>query len=159
MAGFLFLAACSAQGNAAKPSPEIKTENPTQAPQPSPEIKAESPTQTPQPPPAAVIVTPAIKQTIARLKVGETFELQIPTIPKEGFEWKINKMDENMLAQEGRGVYVADTRPTSAGGMYIFRFKALARGNTVVTFVYSKPASEGIPALTSKTLSVSVEVS
>mgnify|MGYP001185066145 CR=1 FL=1 len=59
MAGFFFLTACSAQENAAKPPPEIKAENPT---------------QTPQPPPA-VIITPAIKQTIARLKVGETFEL------------------------------------------------------------------------------------
>ena len=64
-----------------------------------------------------------------------------------------------MLAQEGEGVYVADNRPTSAGGMYIFRFKALAQGNTVVTFVYSKPASGDIPALTSRTLSVTVEVS
>jgi predicted secreted protein len=141
-AGCLFLAACTAQV-------------PTNADQP--DKNPASPIKPDQQP--SLVITPAIKETIARLKVGEIFELQIPTIPVAGFEWMIEKMDKAILSQVGESLYAAEIGPNSAGGKVIFRFKALAPGNTVITFQYAKSASDGTPGLSSKSLSVSVEVS
>ncbi len=49
-----------------------------------------------------VVITPAIKGNSASMNVGDTLEIQIPTIPTEGFEWVAQDLDKNVLVQEGR---------------------------------------------------------
>jgi predicted secreted protein len=63
-----------------------------------------------------VVVTPAIKGNSASLNVGDVLEIQMPTIPTEGFEWQTQDLDTTILTQEGEAVYTADTSPNVAGG-------------------------------------------
>ena len=105
-----------------------------------------------------VVVTPAIKGNSASLNVGDVLEIQMPTIPTEGFEWQTQDLDTTILTQEGEAVYTADTSPNSAGGTVTLRFNAVGAGETVLKLLYINSASNGIPSLSSNSFSVVVEV-
>ena len=105
-----------------------------------------------------VVVTPAIKGNPTSLNVGDTLELQLPTIPTEGFEWQTQDLDTTILAQEGVAVYTADTSPNSAGGLVTFKFTAVGAGETVLKFLYVNSSSNGVPSLSSDSFSMVVVV-
>jgi len=101
-----------------------------------------------------VVITPAIKGNSASLNVGDTLEIQIPTIPKEGFEWVAQDLDKNILLQEGSAEYTADTNPNAAGGIVTLVFKAVGAGNTNLSLMYVNSAS----SLSSNSFGMTVEV-
>jgi predicted secreted protein len=105
-----------------------------------------------------VVVTPAIKGNSASLSVGDILEIQMPTIPTEGFEWQTQDLDTTILTQEGEAVYTADTSPNSAGGMVTLRFNAVGAGETVIKLFYVNSPSTGIPSLYSNSFSMKVVV-
>jgi len=105
-----------------------------------------------------VVVTPAIKGNSASLNVGDILEIQMPTIPTEGFEWQTQDLDTTILTQEGEAVYTADTSPNSAGGTVILRFNAVGAGETVIKLLYVNSSSNGVPSLSSNSFSVVVVV-
>ena len=105
-----------------------------------------------------VVVTPAIKGNSASLNVGDTLEIQIPTIPKEGFDWVVQDIDTAILQQVGEAVYTADTSPNSAGGVTNLKFNAISPGNTVVSLLYSNTSTGVSPSLSANSFSVVVEV-
>lgn len=140
--GFFILSSCSNQPISNKTVSENRSPNLAASGQNAPNL----------------IVTPAIKENIVRLRIGDVFEFQIPTIPVVGFAWMIEKMDKAILAQVGESVFKADSSPNSAGGKSIFQFKALAQGSTVIVFDFAKPESNGTPALSSKSIALTVEI-
>ncbi len=83
-----------------------------------------------------VIVTPDIEPTSAVLQVGDTLEVQIPTIPSEGYEWVVTEIDLSILEQVGSAEYKADTSPDSAGGIVTFMFTAVGKGQTSLVLEY-----------------------
>jgi predicted secreted protein len=101
-----------------------------------------------------VVITPAIKGNSASLNVGDTLEIQIPTIPKEGFEWVAQDLDKNILLQEGSAEFTADTSPNAAGGIVTLVFKAVGAGNTNLSLMYVNSAS----SLSSNSFGMTVEV-
>lgn len=105
-----------------------------------------------------IIITPAVKSNSTSLSVGDTLEVQIPTIPKTGFEWQVQYLDPTILQQEGNAVYTKDSTPNSAGGIVTLRFTAIGTGSTIVQMFYVSSASASIPALSSNSYSVTVEV-
>ena len=107
---------------------------------------------------STIVVTPAIKGNSANLKVGDILEIQIPTIPTEGYEWQVEDLDTNILALQGNPEYVKDTSENSAGGTTILRFKTVGAGKTNISLIYTNAATAGNLALTMKTFGMSVEV-
>ena len=105
-----------------------------------------------------IVITPAIKGNSASLAVGDTLEIKIPTIPKEGFSWEAQELDTSIVRQEGSAAYTADTSPNSAGGMVTLLFKAVGAGNTTITLLYVKPATDDLPSVSSNSFSVTVDV-
>ena len=105
-----------------------------------------------------VVVTPAIKGNSASLKVGDILEIQIPTIPTEGYAWQAQDLDTKILTQQGDPEYLKDTSENSAGGTTILRFKAVGAGKTNIGLIYTNAATAGDIALTMKTFGMSVEV-
>jgi Predicted secreted protein len=99
-----------------------------------------------------IVVTPAIKGNSASVKVGDILEVQIPTIPKEGSEWQVEKIDAKILTQEGDIEYIQDENADSAGGITTLRFKAVGTGTTTLTLVY------GTATESSNSFAVTVEV-
>jgi predicted secreted protein len=105
-----------------------------------------------------VIVTPAIKGNTAELQVGDTLELQLPTIPTAGYEWQAQNLDTNILRQEGSAMYTPDTGQNSAGGIVTLKFTAVGTGNTTLLVIYTNSATAGATALSSSSFSVIVGV-
>ncbi len=105
-----------------------------------------------------VVITPAVKGNSTSLNVGDTLEIQIPTIPTEGFEWVPQDLDKAILAQQGSAVYEQDSDPNSAGGMVTLLFSAVGAGNTNLTLLYVNSPSDGSPSVSTNSFSVTVEV-
>ena len=105
-----------------------------------------------------VVVTPAIQGNSASLKVDDILEIQIPTIPTEGYAWQVQDLDTKILTQQGDPEYLKDTSENSAGGTTILRFKAVGAGKTNIGLIYTNAATAGDLALTMKTFGMSVEV-
>jgi predicted secreted protein len=105
-----------------------------------------------------VVVTPAIKGNSASLNVGDTLEVQIPTIPTAGFEWVAQNLDTKILAQEGSAVYTKDTSPNAAGGMVTLKFTAVAAGKTTLNLLYVNSPTNGAAAMSSNSFGMTVEV-
>lgn len=105
-----------------------------------------------------VVITPAIKGNSASLNVGDILEVQIPTIPTEGFVWLVQNLDTNILVQEGVAEYVKDSDTNSAGGIVTLRFKAVGIGKTNLSLLYVKSASGETPSLSSNSFGMAVEV-
>ena len=105
-----------------------------------------------------VVITPAIKGNSANLNVGDTLELQIPTIPTAGFEWQVQDLDTAVLKQAGDAVYTASTSPNAAGGIVTIKFNAVGTGSTTVHLLYMNSSTAGAPSLSSNSLAVTVEV-
>lgn len=107
---------------------------------------------------ATIVVTPAIRGNSANLKVGDILEIQIPTIPKEGYEWEVTDLDTKVLIQEGSAVYTADPSPDSAGGTVMLRFKAVNTGNTDLGLAYRSGSIDESPSFTTDTFGMTVTV-
>jgi inhibitor of cysteine peptidase len=105
-----------------------------------------------------VVITPAVKGNSASLKVGDTLEIQIPTIPTAGFEWQAQDLDTTILQQEGSAVYTEDASPNSAGGIVTLRFTAVGAGNTTLNLLYVNSSVSGDLSLSKNSFSVTVEV-
>ncbi len=99
-----------------------------------------------------VVVKPEIQGVSATLNVGDTLEVQIPTIPTEGFQWEPMKLDESLLLQEGSAEYIEDTSPDSAGGVVVLRFTAVGSGHINLSLAYTNGE------FTSNTFGVSVDI-
>jgi predicted secreted protein len=107
-----------------------------------------------------VAVRPEIQGTSASLIVGDTLVVEIPTIPSEGFEWVVEKIDTSILVQEGGAEYKRDMRSAdAAGGITYLRFKAVGPGETNLALAYASEGSEELPSLSQNTLGVRVTVS
>jgi predicted secreted protein len=106
-----------------------------------------------------VAVRPEIQGTSASLIVGDTLVVEIPTIPSEGFEWVVEKVDTSILMQEGGAEYKRDTRSAdAAGGITYLRFKAVGPGETNLGLAYASEGTEDLPAMSKQTLGVNVTV-
>jgi len=105
-----------------------------------------------------VVVTPAIKGNSASLSVGDTLEIQLPTIPTEGYEWVAQDLDTAILVQQGNAEYTKDTDPNSAGGIVMLLFNAVGAGTTNLTLVYVNSSSNEAPSLSKNSFGMTVEV-
>ena len=105
-----------------------------------------------------VVVIPSPKGNSASLAVGDTLEIQIPTIPTEGFDWQAQDLDTSILVQEGTAEYVADTSPNSAGGTVTLRFKAVGKGTLNLTLLYVNSPENPALSMSSNSLGVTVVV-
>ncbi|MFZ2097704.1 MAG: protease inhibitor I42 family protein [Anaerolineales bacterium] len=105
-----------------------------------------------------VVITPAIKGNSASLNVGDTLEIQIPTIPTAGYEWEAQDLDTSILIQEGSALYMEDSSPNSAGGIVTLRFNAVGAGNTTLNLLYVNSSVSGDLSLSKNSFSVTVEV-
>ncbi len=90
------------------------------------------------------------------LKVGDTFEVRIPTIPTAGFTWQPQDLNPQMLLQLGDPVYQADTSPNAAGGIVVLTFKVVGAGTTPLTLIYANSASSGGLSLSKQSFGITV---
>jgi predicted secreted protein len=105
-----------------------------------------------------IVVTPAINGNSVSMKVGDVLEIQIPTLPTPGYEWRVQDTADKILLQNGSAVYTEDSSPDSAGGITSLKFGATQTGTTTLVLLYSNSPSNGEPALSSNSFSIVVDV-
>jgi predicted secreted protein len=105
-----------------------------------------------------VVITPAIKGNSASLNVGDTLEIQIPTIPTAEFDWEVQDLDTTILLQEGSAEYTEDASQNSAGGIVTLIFKAVGIGKTTLNLLYINSSSNEAPSLSTNSFGMIVEV-
>ncbi len=109
-------------------------------------------------PGVALVITPGMKGQSVSLKVGDTFEIQIPTIPTAGYKWETQDLQTTMLLQLGDPVFTADSGSTGAGGIVTLKFKVVGTGTTTLNLIYASPSENGVPSLYSDSFGVTIEV-
>lgn len=106
----------------------------------------------------AIVITPDMKGKSVSLKVGDTFEIQIPTIPTAGYQWETDELDTAILVQVGDPVFIMDSDPNAAGGIVTLKFKVVGKGTTALNLIFVHPSENGIPSLYSNSFGVTIEV-
>jgi predicted secreted protein len=164
-AACLILSACGGKLPAVTPAVNEKSTSPTVGS--TPEQKPVNPTidkvarisptaGVPQANP--LVITRDMNGKSFSLQAGDTFEIQLSTIPMAGFEWTPQDLDTTILIQQGQPVYTAGTSPNSAGGIVTLKFKAIGAGTTHLTLLYLRPAENGVPALYNNSFAVNIAV-
>jgi predicted secreted protein len=164
-AACLLLAACSVEPSVITPGANEKSVSPTvgsvheKEPIHTPTANAATISPTPgNPAEKTLVITRTMNGKSFTLHIGDSFEIQLATIPMTGFEWTPQNLDTTILLQQGRPIYTADTTPNSAGGIVTLRFKAVGAGKTHLTLLYLHAAENGLPALYNNSYGVTIEV-
>jgi len=89
------------------------------------------------------------------LKPGQTLAIRLESNPSTGYRWETTEYDVEILRQGGSVEYQSGGSALGAGGHEIFRFEAVATGQTIVKMVYRRPWEESDP-LKTFTLEVAV---
>ena len=91
------------------------------------------------------------------LKVGETFQVRIPTIPRPGFTWQLQDLNARMLTQLGGPVYEPDPGPNAAGGTVVLAFKVVGAGTMPLTLIHASSGIGGVPVLSSNSFGIIID--
>lgn len=90
------------------------------------------------------------------VKAGDTIQVVLEGNPTTGYTWTaaLSEEDASILQQIGEPAYETGGG-IGAGGVYTFRFKALAAGEATLKLVYAQPWSSALPE---ETFTVTVKV-
>ena len=83
--------------------------------------------------------------------VGDTLQIELRGNPTTGYEWEVGSCDAFILDQVDELEYKQDLQPVSdhpvvgLGGIFTFRFKAIATGQTLLKLVYRRSWEEEPP--------------
>jgi predicted secreted protein len=94
-----------------------------------------------------MVITPAIKGNSVSLHVEDAVEIQIPSFPTIGFEWKAQDLDTTILLQDGNAVNTEVSSPNSAGGIVTLIFEAVGVGKTTLNLLYVNLSSDEAASL------------
>ena len=82
------------------------------------------------------------------VEVGQILVLTLDSNATTGFRWEVVELDDSFLRQRGgaeyRTVSESDPPPPGTGGVEVFRFEAVAVGETALTLVYHQPWQEDV---------------
>ena len=87
------------------------------------------------------------------LSVGNELEVVLPGKPTTGYVWVVSSLDTALLSHVHTD-FIADTNAIGAGGMEIFRFKAVAVGKSEIKLIFHRPFEQKVPPI--KTFSFTV---
>lgn len=92
------------------------------------------------------------------VKVGEEFEVTLDSNPTTGYGWRIAAPPDKVILVLVGAEYRPDGKGMAgSGGKEIYTFKALAPGETTITFTYVRPWEEGQPPAAQKQYAVIVK--
>ena len=93
------------------------------------------------------------------LKVGAVLEVRLEANHTTGYSWVFAPAVNPVLMRQGRTVYQEHVAGSSvgAGGVEIWRFKAVKAGKQGLQFEYRRPWEKGSPPAKVVTFSVTVE--
>jgi len=93
------------------------------------------------------------------LKVGALLEVRLEANHTTGFSWVAAPVANPVLMRQGRAAYQEHVAGSTvgAGGVEVWRFKAMKAGKQGLKFEYRRPWEKGSPPAKIVTFSVTVE--
>ena len=118
----------------------------------------------------AVILTGCHNQQAASMKVvdnsgtievkaGETFVIKLESNPTTGYSWSLAEYDSKVTKQESNVYEPTKTAANvvGSGGTEVWAFKAITKGETKLTFQYTRPWEKDVPPINKETYKITVE--
>lgn len=90
------------------------------------------------------------------LKKGDTVEISLPGNPTTGYSWEAGSFDRKCVKLAGTK-FKRDSNLIGAGGVFDFKFRMLARGQSKILIVYRRPWEKDVAPADKFELSVSVK--
>ena len=90
------------------------------------------------------------------VQVGEKLEIILEGNPTTGYTWEQTTGDGAIVKLDGDPLYTSESNLIGAGGTYLFRFSAVAPGETSLTLIYHRSFEAGSPPLKTFTVLVTV---
>lgn len=79
-----------------------------------------------------------------KTKVGEEFQVVLPSNPTTGFRWALGKkLDKNKISLVSSDYVPSKPQLTGSGGNEVWIFKAVKSGKTKILFEYSRSWEKG----------------
>jgi predicted secreted protein len=93
------------------------------------------------------------------LKVGAVMEVRLDANHTTGYSWIVAPVANPVLMRQGKAEYLDNTAESrvGAGGVEVWRFKAVKAGKQGLQFEYRRPWEKGTPPAKMVTFSVTVE--
>ena len=93
------------------------------------------------------------------LKVGAVMEVRLDANHTTGYSWIVAPVPNPVLMRQGKAEYLdnAAENRVGAGGVEVWRFKAVKAGKQGLQFEYRRPWEKGTPPVKMVTFSVTVE--
>lgn len=80
------------------------------------------------------------------MRVGDTLELSFESNPTTGYQWEVVELNPAVLRQVGEAEFVAPTTDLlGAPGVEVFRFEAVAPGETLLKLIYHRAFEPDVP--------------
>ncbi len=98
---------------------------------------------------------PAVMITVEE---GDEFTLSLESNRTTGYRWVlVQEPDSRVVRLAGTEYRPSKSRRIGAGGMEIWTFAAVGKGNAVISLQYLRPWEKGIPAVRRADFSIHVE--
>ena len=98
--------------------------------------------------------------SLVEVDAGQILVLTLESNPTTGFRWEVVGEKDAVLQSTGDAEFKVaselDPPPLGTGGVEVFRFEAVAAGETQIELVYHRPWEEGVEPL--ETFSIQVIV-
>jgi inhibitor of cysteine peptidase len=93
------------------------------------------------------------------LKVGAVMEVRLDANHTTGYSWVAAPVANPVLVSEGKAEYLenAAENRVGAGGVEVWRFKAVKAGKETLQFEYRRPWEKNVPAAKTVTFQVTVQ--
>lgn len=81
------------------------------------------------------------------LRTGDQLEIILDGNPTTGYTWEQTKGNGTIVKLAGEPTYTSESNPVGAGGTYVFRYAAVAPGETTLTLIYHRSFEPDVPPL------------
>ena len=79
------------------------------------------------------------------LRVGDTLELSFESNPTTGFQWEVVELNPDVLRPLGEEFFTPTSDLLGAPGRQVFRFEAVAPGETPLKLIYHRAFEADVP--------------
>ncbi len=90
---------------------------------------------------------------------GDELVVRLHSNRTTGYSWSLVMTGGGVLKQQGEAAYEtprSDRRLTGAGGVEVWKFRAVKAGALMLTFNYRRPWEKGVPPVKSLTWPVTI---
>ena len=107
----------------------------------------------------ATSVIPADNTGNIAAKVGDTFVIKLESNATTGYSWRLAELKTGTVEKVSNVYEPAKTqgRLVGSGGIEVWTFKAVSKGNVTITLEYVRPWEKDIPPIKTAKYSVSVK--